>query len=811
MAAKLGWDLMPWQRYVLDVALEINPATGRLAYRQVMVTLPRQGGKGLAEFERLPTPTGWVKMGDIKPGQELFDETGAVCRVSFVSDRRILDCYRVHFSDGSSVVADGDHLWRVFDVWSSGGPNPDCAGEYVKGAWRTIATRDMAGTESIGNRAKKESRFRLPPAPQLELPDADLLIDPYVLGAWLADGHSKSAISFHRSTNPGRGVRGQDSGQRRLRELGVLNDKHIPTSYLRASPSQRLALLQGLMDTDGTVAPKGTSGSSRVCEISLCNERLARDVHELLRTFGIRSRWKASPAKLYGRTVGTQYRLQFTTDLPVFRLRRKAEILASGEPRHPKSRTIERIERIPTVPTRCIQVDSPSSLFLAGDAMVPTHNTSLLLVLMVTRCVAWSTPQRIVYTAQKGRDAQEKFEEDYVETLRNTPGLKEGRDFTARLGNGKERIYWKKNRSIIRPSATTPTAGHGKTLDLAAIDEAFAHTDLRADQSFGPPMLTRPEPQTWITSTAGTWESVFFNAKRKAGRQSVERPGSVPGMCFFEWSAPDNADLWDRDVWRATHPALGLTITEEALEAEIVKMLDEPEKGEAEARRAYYNQTRDKQEVEAVISAALWDGQKDALSRVDRSKQAVLSLDMPPDRDRVALGVAGWRSDGQVHLGLLHDMPRHDPEVMGAHMGSLSDWAVQTVVDLFNHRPFGGVAIDPAAPAGSFIGPLQSRGIEVISMSPQKHAQACGSLLDRLKDRTVWHLGQPELAAAAADAKQRPLSDAWAWDRRSRKGYISPLVAVTLALGGLLGLPQDADGESSVYDERGLLDLSEYV
>ena len=102
--------------------------------------------------------------------------------------------------------------------------------------------------------------------------------------------------------------------------------------------------------------------------------------------------------------------------------------------------------------------------------------------------------------------------------MRQAPVLEERRDYTVRLSNGKERILWNQNGSIIRPSATTPTAGHGKTLDLAIIDEAFAHTDLRVDQSFGPPMLTRPEPQTWIVSTAGTWESVYFNAKRAAGR-----------------------------------------------------------------------------------------------------------------------------------------------------------------------------------------------------------------------------------------------------------------------------------------------------
>lgn len=441
--------------------------------------------------------------------------------------------------------------------------------------------------------------------------------------------------------------------------------------------------------------------------------------------------------------------------------------------------------------------------------------SSLLLVLMMTRCAAWSAPQRIVYTAQKGKDAQEKFEEDYVETLRQAPILKEHRDFTVRLANGKERIFWKPNRSIIRPSSTTPTAGHGKTLDIACIDEAFAHTDLRADQSFGPPMLTRPEPQTWITSTAGTWESVFFNAKRAAGRRAAEAD-TGRGACYFEWSAEDDADIWDREVWWKTHPALGHTITEEALEAEIQKMLDDPDLGEAEARRAYFNQTREKRETESVINRDAWLAQVDESSKIAPTAQAALAVDMPPDRSRVAIAVAGWREDGGIHLGLVNDTGRDDAEVVAEpYYGSLVTWLVDRVDDLIKLRkergvPFGGVAVDPSSPAGSLIKPLKAKGIEVISMAAQQHAQACGAFMNQLDDRTIWHLGQPELAAATQDAKQRVLSDAWAWDRKSRKGYIAPLVAGTLALGALLGLPEPED-ETSVYDDdRGLLDLSQY-
>jgi recombination protein RecA len=168
-----------------------------------------------------------------------------------------------------------------------------------------------------------------------------------------------------------------------LRELGVLGDKHIPESYLRGSVAQRLALLQGLMDTDGTVSAAGAgtgrgSGAAR-CEFSVVSKRLASDVHELLLGLGIKVTFHEGPAVLGGRVVGTRYRLGFQTDLPVFRLPRKAARLIPLRTRRAKLRYVTAVESVPSVPVRCIQVDHPSHTYLAGRDCVPTHNTTVAL------------------------------------------------------------------------------------------------------------------------------------------------------------------------------------------------------------------------------------------------------------------------------------------------------------------------------------------------------------------------------------------------------------------------------------------------
>jgi replicative DNA helicase len=173
-----------------------------------------------------------------------------------------------------------------------------------------------------------------------------------------------------------------------MRNLGVLDNKHIPAVYLHSSVEQRLALLQGLMDTDGTVSGEGSrSGRGKgaaTCEFSVCSERLARDVHELLLGLGIKVTFREGPAVLNGRRVGTRYRLNFQTDLPVFRLARKAQRLTPLRTQRAKLRYIEAAEPVESVPVRCIQVDRGDGMFLAGRECIPTHNSTLFRQFGVT-------------------------------------------------------------------------------------------------------------------------------------------------------------------------------------------------------------------------------------------------------------------------------------------------------------------------------------------------------------------------------------------------------------------------------------------
>jgi len=343
-------------------------------------------GKALALDTKLPTPTGWTTMGDVQVGDQLFDERGQVCTVTATTpvmlDRR---CYRVVFSDGSEIVADAEHLWLTRDerarrsAYRREGKGKNTIQPSV------VTTQQIKETLHSGTQRRKNHSIVI--AEAIQLPPKELPIDPYVLGAWLGDGHSADGRFTNNDPPVAEEIRrlGYDIQKRpepflyqilglkvQLRKIGVLNNKHIPECYLRGSIEQRLSILQGLMDTDGYISEKGA------CEYVTVRESLAIGVKDLLCGLGIPAQIVAGRAKLYGRDCGPKYRIRFTTNMPVFRLQRRKERLPNMMT-YKKRRVINEVIEVDSVPVRCIQVDSPSHLYLASENYIPTHNTTLIL------------------------------------------------------------------------------------------------------------------------------------------------------------------------------------------------------------------------------------------------------------------------------------------------------------------------------------------------------------------------------------------------------------------------------------------------
>jgi len=378
-------------------------------------------GKALALDTPIPTPEGWKTMGELVVGDRLYGADGSVIRVAEAHGVRLNHrCFRVQFDDGETIVADAEHLWRTTtaaermqalrhtEEWR--------ANRRERRKSRATGKRSQAFTDAITqrNRAMTPSTTdaRTPPLrTTLQLAESchvrgvrsnhavelcgplvgdstALMLDPYLLGVWLGDGTSVAgavtsadpeipaafaACGFDVVKYKAKYLYGIHGLLPMLKALGVYDNKHIPREYLRASEGQRLALLQGLMDTDGSCSKTG-----RVA-FEVTSQTLAQDVLELIRSLGMKASMRDGDATLNGRVVSRRYRICWTTTTPVFRLARKLERLKSDRMTRSRRYIVSCVE-VPSVPVRCITVTAEDGMFLAGRGMVPTHNSFSVLL-----------------------------------------------------------------------------------------------------------------------------------------------------------------------------------------------------------------------------------------------------------------------------------------------------------------------------------------------------------------------------------------------------------------------------------------------
>jgi hypothetical protein len=280
------------------------------------------------------------------------------------------------------------------------------APSWCRSAPRIVTTNHMRKTLRVG---QGRSNWSVEAASPLCLPPTRLPVDPWLLGYWLGDRSSGAAVvatadeevlnriralgyrvTHYAAYNYGvAGTTSQPSLKAALQSLGVLDDKHVPQQYLRSSQAQRSDLLAGLLDADGTCSVRTRSGQpSGVVTFTNVNRRLIDAVAELAGSLGfIPTVRPARPAGVencpssvaYGRATRETWIVSFTPDRQVFGLGRKQRKLAPSLEVSRRAVTSRRyvvaVDHVASVPVRCIAVDSPTHLYLAGRAMIPTHNT----------------------------------------------------------------------------------------------------------------------------------------------------------------------------------------------------------------------------------------------------------------------------------------------------------------------------------------------------------------------------------------------------------------------------------------------------
>jgi hypothetical protein len=332
-----------------------------------MILIPPEWTKALAFDTPIPTPGGWKTMGMLQVGDTVFGGDGHPCVVTSKSnvftDHK---CYEVRADDGASVIADAGHLWKV-------------SVERKTPGWKVKTTENLA--------TRRSKRPMIPMSGEVEYPEAELPIDPYVLGVWLGDGNSDGGrISSSEGDMPGTRAHIEAAGyvttshrhpqnfgvlglSAQLRAMHLLGDKHIPSIYLTASRVQRRALLQGLIDTDGGVEPNG-----RV-KFTSTKVDLAFGVQLLARSLGVKAFLTEGRAVLGGRDISAMWTVSFYLERAA-RMPRKAVNCRNAERRANRYLTVTPVG---SVPTQCIAVDSPDHTYLAGHGYMVTHNSTVVL------------------------------------------------------------------------------------------------------------------------------------------------------------------------------------------------------------------------------------------------------------------------------------------------------------------------------------------------------------------------------------------------------------------------------------------------
>jgi RecB family exonuclease len=289
--------------------------------------------KGLATDTTIPTPTGWTTMGELREGDQVLGADGCPTTVVGKSSTFHRPCYEVTFSDGASVVADNVHLWQVTDHrLGRGHPGPV-----------VLNTDELYIRHYRCRRSLHTRTLRIANTAPLQLPECDMAgTDLYELG-----------FSLGRDPQP-----------------DVAGGEPL-SAGLRGSHQQRLALLRGLMDAAGSL-------SSVRCRARFASQHrgIVEHVAELVASFGITAHAGAGGYGVEFWPTGLNPFLHSPSAAVVDMLSRELTV-AAAEQRSTLAhrREITSVVPVETVPTECIMVDAPDSLYLCGPTMVPTHNS----------------------------------------------------------------------------------------------------------------------------------------------------------------------------------------------------------------------------------------------------------------------------------------------------------------------------------------------------------------------------------------------------------------------------------------------------
>lgn len=419
----------------------------------------------------------------------------------------------------------------------------------------------------------------------------------------------------------------------------------------------------------------------------------------------------------------------------------------------------------------------PNGLWAApeGGLEVPRQNGKGEILL--TRELAETAlvqSELVTHTAHEFPTSLEHFRRMEI-AIETSPDL-DREVLSIRRSHGEEGIDFRGGRRV-RFRTRTAKGGRGFTGDLLVLDEAMYLPD-RAFGTLMPTLSAVPNPQIIYSGSAVDLQEhehglVFARIRENAMK-------GRPLLAFFEWAVRGDledlgAELDDVAAWAAANPAFGIRISEESIRRERGSM---SERAFAVERLGIGDWPRTDVPERGEITLEMWDRCADPTSQV--LQPLCLAFDVRPSRGNGAISAAGMRRDELSHVETV------------AHRRGVA-WIPDRLVQLVaKHKPVA-IVYDAGSPAASLVRQLEKRllderlDVEIVAVNTREFAQVCGAMFDAVDERTVRHLGTPELTTAIKAARRRPIADAWAWSRKQSRGDISPLVAGALAMWGLMG------------------------
>ena len=582
-SAGKNFILEPWQEWFIAFILGFKwKDTGYRVVRNVYFQVAR---KALDVSTPVLTTTGWTTMGDIQVGDYVYDAEGKPTQVVYTTPVFKGDCYDITFDDGETIRADAGHEWTARH-------------QFRRSKGYTTMTTEEIYQKWYNDRSNgyREYLVRIPTTKPIYYPESnDMDIDYYALGLWLGDGTtgkpqfttSREDIVLydrlverygqyktykcpqHNDTYQINFTNKRGQGKSKLRidleKAGVFQDKHIPDFVFTSSITARTEFLRGMFDTDGYVDKTGR------IEITQRRKQISDGLAYIIHSLGYK-------AKITEKIVSgnTYYRVTTNGDAdnPLFYSERRIKRLKKPK-KDIKSRTIMNMVKAPSTMVRCITVDDDKHQFLCGKSLIVNNNcgkdslaAAIALYMLIVdgeaspeiACLANSREQaRILF----------KYITQYAKSIDGKGKiLKEYRNYiTMPSNNGEVKVF-----------SADASKLDGLNVSCGIIDEYHEAKSRALYDVIASSMLQRTQPLMIVITTAGFDLQSPCHDMYMLGVEILEgiKDDDTFLPVIFQLDEDDDwKDMDNTEVWKKCQPNLGVTVTVDAMRAEVKKALND--------------------------------------------------------------------------------------------------------------------------------------------------------------------------------------------------------------------------------------------